>query len=261
MTVIEVTSLRKSFGDTVVLDDLTLRVRRGETLVILGGSGSGKSTLLRCMLGLETPDSGKVAVDGTDVHAASRAELVRLRQRTGVAFQAGALFGSLSVCQNVEVPLEEFTSLPASTRRVVAGIKLAMVGLGHALHRRPSELSGGMVKRAALARALALDPELVFFDEPSAGLDPVTGAGIDQLLLRLKEAFSVTLVVVTHELDSAFAIADRIAVMHQGRFRLVEPPEAVRASTDPIIRRFLDRRPPEPVGGADNLSRLVDQLD
>lgn len=189
---IEVRGLHKSFGDLRVLDGVDLTVRRGETVVILGGSGSGKSTLLRCLVGLERPDSGQVQVRGVDLFDDPPAEVYALRRHMGMAFQGGALFGSMSIADNIELPLREFTRLPPTTRRIIARIKLGMVGLEDAMDRLPSELSGGMIKRAALARALALDPEIVFFDEPSAGLDPVTAAGIDRLLLQLKKAFDVT---------------------------------------------------------------------
>lgn len=242
---IEVCGLRKSYGERRILDGVDLVVDRGETLVILGGSGSGKSTLLRCLVGLERPDEGRVALLGTDLFAAGNRELVELRQRIGMAFQGGALFGSLTVAENVDLALAEFSRLPESTRRIVVRIKLALVGLQGAMDRLPSELSGGMQKRAAFARAMALDPDLLFCDEPSAGLDPVTAAGLDRLLIRLREVFGATLVVVTHEMESAFAIADRIALMHQGRFVVTGSPERVRASQDPIVRRFLDRVAPD----------------
>ena len=230
------------YGAVHALKGVALDVRRGETLVILGGSGSGKSTLLRCMVGLEVPDAGSVEVFGIDVNRAEPHELNALRRRMGMAFQGGALFGSMTVAQNVELPLVEFTNLPPTTRHIVVRIKLGMVGLEDAMHKRPAELSGGMQKRAAFARALALDPEIVFFDEPSAGLDPVTAAGIDALLLKLKQTFEVTLVVVTHELQSAFAIADRMVLIHEGRVLIADEPGVVRQSQDPIVRRFLDRQ-------------------
>jgi phospholipid/cholesterol/gamma-HCH transport system ATP-binding protein len=237
-----VRGLRKSYNESTVLHGVDLDVRQGETLVILGGSGSGKSTLLRCMVGLEVPDAGSVELFGVDVNRAEPHELNALRRRMGVAFQGGALFGSMTVAQNVELPLVEFTKLPPTTRRIVVRIKLGMVGLEDSMHKMPEELSGGMQKRAAFARALALDPEIVFFDEPSAGLDPVTAAGIDALLLKLKKAFDVTLVVVTHELQSAFAIADRMVLIHEGRVLIADEPGAVRQCEDPVVRRFLDRQ-------------------
>ena len=242
---IEVHGLRKAFGDVVVLDGVDLEVDRGETVVILGGSGSGKSTLLRCMVGLERPDEGVVHVHGTDIFSATPRELDELRQRLGMAFQGGALFGSMTVGENVDLPLSEFTDLPASTRRIIVDVKLALVGLEGAVDRLPAQLSGGMKKRAAFARAMALDPDILFCDEPSAGLDPVTAAGLDRLLIELKEVFGITMVVVTHELESAFAIADRIALIHKGRFLVSGTPECVRQCTDPIVRRFLNREPDE----------------
>jgi len=257
---IEVRGLRKSFGKQEVLKGVDLSVRKGETLVILGGSGCGKSTLLRCLVGLERPDAGTVRIQGIDIFADPQG-LSALRRRMGMAFQGGALFGSMTVAENIELPLAEFTKLPASTRRIIARIKLGMVGLEDAMDRMPSELSGGMKKRAALARALALDPEIVFFDEPSAGLDPVTAAGLDQLLVQLKKAFGATLVVVTHELVSAFTIADRLALMHEGRFALTDTPAVVRESRDPTVRGFLDRHPPETMDSAEKFRRFIDDLE
>lgn len=242
---IEVRGLRRSYGDHVVLDGIDLSVEAGETLVILGGSGSGKSTLLRCLVGLERPDTGRVSIQGTDIFAADPDELHDLRQHIGLAFQSGALFGSMTVGENVDLPLAEFTLLPESTRRIIVRIKLALVGLDGAINSYPSELSGGMKKRAAFARAMALDPDLLFCDEPSAGLDPVTAAGLDRLLIQLKEVFGITLVVVTHSLDSAFAIADRIALIHEGRFLVTGSPDRVRNCPDPVVRRFLERQPEE----------------
>jgi phospholipid/cholesterol/gamma-HCH transport system ATP-binding protein len=240
---IEVRDLRHAYDDTVVLDGVDLSVETGEALVILGGSGSGKSTLLRCMLGLERPLSGTVSILGQDIHHAAPLDLARLRQRIGMAFQSGALFGSLTIGENVDLPLAEFTGLPDSTRSIIVRIKLALVGLDEAADRHPSELSGGMKKRAAFARAMALDPDVLFCDEPSAGLDPVTAAGLDRLLIQLKEVFGITLVVVTHELESAFAVADRIALIHRGRVLITGTPDELRRSTDPVVRRFLNRQP------------------
>lgn len=244
---IKVRGLTKSYAGRCVMRDLHLDVYCGETLVILGPSGCGKSTLLRCLIGLECPDAGTVCIEGTDIFAADPHTLASLRRRIGMTFQGGALFGSMTLADNIDLPLSEFTRLPASTRRIIARIKLGMVGLEDAMDRLPSQLSGGMKKRAGLARAMALDPDILFFDEPSAGLDPVTAADLDRLLLQLKEVFDVTLVVVTHELESAFAIADRIALMHEGRFLVSGPPSVIRGSRNPVVRRFLDRLPTEDI--------------
>jgi phospholipid/cholesterol/gamma-HCH transport system ATP-binding protein len=194
-------------------------------------------------VGLERPDAGTVHVHGTELGTASPAELTALRRRMGMAFQGSALFGSLTVGGNVDLPLAEHTELPASTRRIIVQIKLALVGLEQAMDKFPSELSGGMQKRAAFARAMALDPDLLFCDEPSAGLDPVTAAELDHLLIQMRDVFGVTLVVVTHEMESAFLVAQRLALMHQGSFLVVGTPEEVRASEHPVVRRFLDRQP------------------
>ncbi len=258
---IQVRGVHKSFGAETVLDGVDLEVRHGETLVILGGSGSGKSTLLRCLVGLERPDAGTVIIQGVDVFAADPRALSALRERIGMAFQGGALFGSMTIAENIELPLREFTDLPPETRRIMARIKLGMVGLEDAMDRLPSQLSGGMIKRAALARALAMDPDIVLFDEPSAGLDPITSAEIDRLVLRLKKAFDVTLVVVTHELESAFTIADRIALSHQGRFLITGTPAELRSCEDSRVQDFLHRRPRATQDGAEKFRRFIDELD
>lgn len=241
--VIRVSGLKKSYGDNLVLAGIDLDIRAGETLIILGASGSGKSTLLRCLIGLERPDEGQVRIAGTDIFSAHPRDLARLRESMGVAFQRGALFTSMTVGENIDLPLEELTDLPASTRRLIVRIKLALVGLEGAADKYPSELSGGMQKRVAFARAMALDPAILFADEPSAGLDPITAAGLDQLLIRLREVFGVTLIVVTHELESAFSIGERIALIDRGRILAIGTPEEVRASQIPVVRHFLGRQP------------------
>lgn len=241
--------LKKKFGAKVVMDDLSFDIHAGEVLVILGPSGCGKSTLLRCLIGLEPPDAGHVHVFDTDIYHDPQTSLDAARRRIGMTFQDGALFGSMTLAENVETPVAEFSELPASTRRILARIKLGMVGLGDAVDQYPSQISGGMRKRAALARAMALDPEVLFFDEPSAGLDPVTSASLDQLLIRLNHAFQATLVVVTHELESAFAIAHRIFLMDRGSIIASGTPSDLRDTKHPVAQRFLHRQTEEPSAG------------
>ncbi|MEE8184449.1 MAG: ATP-binding cassette domain-containing protein [Acidobacteriota bacterium] len=242
---IQAQGLTKSYGGRPVLQGIDLTVPQGESLVILGPSGGGKSTLLRCLIGLERPDSGTVRLQGIDIFRATHRELRALRRGIGMAFQRGALFGSMTLAGNIDLPLKEHTRLPLSTRKIIARIKLGLVGMEDAMNLFPSQLSGGMRKRGALARAMALDPSLLFFDEPSAGLDPVTAAGLDLLLKRMKEVFKVTLVVVTHEMVSAFSIADRVVLLHNGRFLVSGSPAEVQKSQHPIVRNFLDRVPPD----------------
>lgn len=216
--VIEVRGLVNRFGDQVVHDGLDLDVWRGEILGIVGGSGSGKSVLLRSIIGLIRPQAGEIRVFGTDVVRATEAELTRLEERWGVLFQDGALFSSLTVIENVMVPMQEHLSLEPATRRELAALKISMVGLPpEAGAKYPAELSGGMRKRAGLARALALDPEIVFLDEPTAGLDPIGAAAFDELIVQLQRALGLTVFLVTHDLDTLHATCDRIAVLADGK--------------------------------------------
>ena len=226
-----------------VLDGINLDVRRGETMVLLGGSGSGKSTLLRQIIGLEHPQSGEVLVNGLDLAKSGAADLKRLRRSIGVAFQGGALFNSMSVEDNVALPLREHTQLAESTISLMTWMKLAVVGLAEFGRLSPQALSGGMKKRAAVARALSLDPEILVFDEPSAGLDPIVAAELDELILGLKAAFNMTVVVVTHEMASAFRIADRMAMLYEGSLIAVGTKEELLSSSHPRIRQFFDRVP------------------
>jgi phospholipid/cholesterol/gamma-HCH transport system ATP-binding protein len=239
--IISASDLRVHYGAREVLHGLTFEVRRGETLVVIGGSGSGKSTMLRTLVGLERPSSGEVRIKGVDITKAGASEMDGIRKRIGLAFQGGALIGSMSVGENISLPLLEHTTLEPSTIEVMVRIKLEQVGLSGFENYSPSQLSGGMKKRAALARAMALDPEILFFDEPSAGLDPITAAGIDDLILSLKKAYALTMVVVTHELASAFLIADRIILLDGGRIVAMGPVEEVSNSQHPRVRQFLDR--------------------
>jgi len=238
---ISLRDLRVQYGEREILHGISFEVQHGETLVILGGSGSGKSTLLRTLVGLEKPSSGQIWIRGRDIAAITSAEMDEIRRKIGMSFQGGALFGSMTVGENVALPLHEHTKLEASTIEIIVRLKLDQVGLSGFEDYMPSQLSGGMKKRAAVARALAMDPEILFFDEPSAGLDPIIAAGIDQLILELKKAFHMTIIVVTHELASAFLIADRMVLIDKGNVVAIGPTEEMRASQQPRVRQFFDR--------------------
>lgn len=238
---ISLRNLRVSYGEREILHGISFDVMRGETLVILGGSGSGKSTLLRTLVGLEIPASGEIWIKGKNIAAISAAEMDEIRKKVGMSFQGGALFGSMSVGENVALPLREHTKLEDSTIEIILRLKLDQVGLAGFENYMPSQLSGGMKKRAAVARAMAMDPEILFFDEPSAGLDPIIAAGVDQLILDLKKAFHMTIVVVTHELASAFLIADRMVLIDKGNVVAIGTTPEMRSSTHPRVRQFLDR--------------------
>ncbi len=241
--VISVRNVVVSYNGRRVLDGINLDIRRGETMVLLGGSGSGKSTLLRQIIGLEQPQCGQVFVNGLDLAKSGAADLKRLRRSIGVAFQSGALFNSMSVEDNIALPLREHTQLAESTISLMTWMKLAVVGLAEFGRLSPQALSGGMKKRAAVARALSLDPEILVFDEPSAGLDPIVAAELDELILGLKAAFNMTVVVVTHEMASAFRIADRMAMLYKGSLIAVGTKEELLSSSHPRIRQFFDRVP------------------
>jgi phospholipid/cholesterol/gamma-HCH transport system ATP-binding protein len=241
---IRVENLTTYYGERRILDRVNLEVQAGETLVILGGSGTGKSTLLRHLIRLEPPPrTGHIYIKDRDIYAMSEDEFNLVRQKIGMAFQGAALFNSMTIEDNVALPLRELTKLEDSTIRIVARMKLEQVGLGGVENYLPSQLSGGMKKRAGVARAMAMDPEILLFDEPSAGLDPITAAGIDQLILRLKQVFQMTVVVVTHEMPSAALIADRVAMMSRGRVVATGTLEEVRANPDPWVQQFLNRVP------------------
>jgi phospholipid/cholesterol/gamma-HCH transport system ATP-binding protein len=241
--IISASGLRVGFNGREVLHGLEFEIHQGETVVILGGSGSGKSTMLRTLVGLQKPSSGSVKIKGVDIARASVREMDDVRKRLGIAFQGGALIGSMTVGENIALPLKEHTTLESSTIEVMVRIKLEQVGLSGFENFNPSQLSGGMKKRAAFARAMALDPEILFFDEPSAGLDPITAAGIDDLILSLKKAYSIAMVVVTHELASAYLIADRMILLDRGTIAANGPADEVKNSRHPRVRQFLDRIP------------------
>ncbi len=240
---IEVDDVRMQFGAREVLRGISFRVRAGETYVLMGPSGCGKTTLLRCLVGLLRPTGGHVRILGEDLVAMDEDELDRFRPRIGMLFQFGALLNSMSVGDNVGLPLRERTDLDESTIHAIVKMKLSMVGLEGTHRNMPSELSGGMKKRAGLARAMALDPAVYFFDEPTSGLDPVTASEFDELVLTLKRYVGMTAVVVTHDLDSAFRIADRIGVLYNGKLVAEGTPDEIKAVDDPRIRSFVAREP------------------
>jgi phospholipid/cholesterol/gamma-HCH transport system ATP-binding protein len=258
---ISLRNLRVSYGEREILHGISFDVKRGETLVILGGSGSGKSTLLRTLVGLEKPDSGEIWLKGKNLAAISESEMDEIRKKIGMSFQGGALFGSMTVGENVALPLREHTKLEDSTIEIILRLKLDQVGLSGYENYMPSQLSGGMKKRAAVARALAMDPEILFFDEPSAGLDPIIAAGVDELILELKKAFHMTIIVVTHELASAFLIADRMVLIDKGNVIAIDDTQEMRTSTHPRMRQFLDRiAEPEVSQELDYLQMLTEDI-
>ena len=255
---IEVIDLVTHYGPREILHGINLTINEGEIMIIMGGSGSGKSTLLRYLLGLGIPTSGSINLLGKDITKISNTEMHQLRQNMGVAFQGGALLSSMSIGENVQLPLREHTHLDEKTMEIMARMKLEVVNLGGFEKLMPAELSGGMIKRAAVARAIVMDPKLMFFDEPSAGLDPVVSAELDELILNLRDAMKMTIVVVTHELESAFKIADRITVLDQGNILMTDTVENIKNSDNERIQSLLNRRPSNDEVQADEyLNRLT----
>ena len=243
--IIRVEDFTAAYNGQVILAHVTFEVYAGEVFIILGGSGSGKTTLLKHMIGLYKPAGGKILIDGNDIAAAQGDERLRILRKFGVMYQSGALFGSMTLLENVSLPLQEFTDLPPDAIRLIAMMKLQRVGLSEFPNLMPSELSGGMQKRAAIARAMALDPRLLFLDELSAGLDPVTSAELDQLVLSLARSLKITFVIVTHELPSIFAIADRVIMLDKqgkGIVAMGTPQELRDHSDNPMVRQFFSRQ-------------------
>jgi len=258
---ISVRNLRVNYGEREILHTISFDINPGETLVILGGSGSGKSTLLRTLVGLEKPSGGEIWIRGKDFAALTDSSRDELLKKMGMSFQGGALFGSMTVGDNVALPLREHTPLDDSTIEIMVRLKLDQVGLSGFENYMPAQLSGGMKKRAAIARALAMDPEILFFDEPSAGLDPIIAAGIDELILKLKKAFRMTIVVVTHELASAYLIADRMILLDKGVIVANGTTAELQKSQQPRVRQFLDRVPePEISTELDYLQMLTGEI-
>ncbi|MEW6535245.1 MAG: ABC transporter ATP-binding protein [Candidatus Auribacterota bacterium] len=237
---IRIENLIKNFGTRRILDSVTLEVKKGETMVIMGGSGCGKSTLLRHMIGLIRPDSGHIYIKDKDITGMSEHDLNEVRKSYGMLFQNGALLNSLTVGQNVALPLKEHTKLGSEIINIIVKMKLELVGLTGFENLLPSEISGGMKKRVGLARAIAMDPEMVFYDEPGAGLDPITAASIDQLIMDLSNKLGITSIVVTHEMKSAFRIADRMAVLYNGKVVAVGTPDEIRESDHPYVSQFIN---------------------
>ncbi|WP_419780411.1 ABC transporter ATP-binding protein [Maridesulfovibrio sp.] len=242
--IIKVRDLTCAYGDSVIIDNISFDVSLGEIFVILGGSGCGKSTVLKHMIGLYPPATGQIYIDGDDIGSAYGAKRLDILQRIGVMYQMGALFGSMTLLENVRLPLEEFTSMPREAMDYTARMKLSLVGLEASADKMPSELSGGMLKRGAIARAMALDPKILFLDEPSAGLDPITSAELDELIRSLSRSLGVTFVIVTHELQSIFSIADRVIMLDKNTRGIIAEgdPRILRDESEhPLVRRFFHR--------------------
>ena len=256
---IRVSDLVTYYGERRILNQVNLEIAAGETMVILGASGTGKSTLIRHMIRLEKPTSGHVFIMGHDICCMPEERFNLIRRKMGMLFQSAALFNSMTVGDNVALPLRELTQLEDSTIQIMSRIKLDLVGLGGFENYMPSQLSGGMKKRAGLARALTMDPEILLFDEPSAGLDPITAAGIDNLIVKLKTVFHMTIVVVTHEMASAELIADRVAVMDKGDVIALGTMDEIRASTHPKVIQFLKRTADEETKDAQEYLRTLTQ--
>ena len=240
--IIEVNNLTAHYGEKLVLEDISFRVKRNEIFVVIGGSGCGKTTLLKHMCGLLRPTSGSIVYNGTDITTIDEDAVARIQRNIGIAFQAGGLFNSMTVGDNVALPIREYGNVDDALVASIVRLKLSMVGLGEAEDLMPGELSGGMRKRAGLARAIALDPPVIYFDEPSAGLDPIMASGLDDLILNLNRLSGITFIIVTHELDSIRKIADRVLMLDQGKEVFLGTVEEAEQSDLPRVRQFFERR-------------------
>jgi phospholipid/cholesterol/gamma-HCH transport system ATP-binding protein len=242
--IIKVENFTAAFGDNVVIDDISFDVYEGERFIVLGGSGCGKSVLMKHIIGLYKPASGRILIDGDDIHLADEEQKLEILKKIGVAYQSGALFGSMTVLENVMLPLEEFTELSPEFAEEVARMKINLVGLTGSENKLPSEISGGMKKRVAVARAMVLDPKILFFDEPGAGLDPITSVELDELILNLSENLNITFVVVTHELMSIYKIANRVIMLDKRVKKIVaegDPYDLKENSDNPWVKQFFNR--------------------
>jgi phospholipid/cholesterol/gamma-HCH transport system ATP-binding protein len=257
---ISVRNLSKAYGDNRVLDNMSFDLERGRVYVIMGPSGCGKSTLLRHMIGAEEADAGQVLIDGLDLQSANPRQREEAKRKYGVLFQSAALLNGLTVAENVALPIQRHTDLPRSTIDLMVKLKLELVGMGNAADKYPYEISGGMKKRAGLARAIALDPAIVFYDEPSAGLDPVMIGVIDKLIRDLTAKLGITSVVITHEIPSIFRIADEVLMLYGGRIAFRGTPQDLRNSTSPLVRQFVSGDPEGPINAPRQLADLSERL-
>ena len=258
--VIKAENVTKRFGDRTILNGINLEIYRGETFVIMGGSGCGKSTFLRHLIGALIPDQGKVSVLGKDLSTLNEDEMDKLKKKLGMSFQSSALFDSMTVGENVSLPLREHTKLDKSVIDIVVKMKLEMVGLRGFEDLMPSQLSGGMRKRVGLARAIVMDPEIVFYDEPTAGLDPIVSGVIDKLILDLSKKLSITSIVVTHDMKSVFSIADRVAMLYEGRVLEVGTTKEISASKNQMVQQFISGSPDGPIRFFQQKDDYLEQL-
>ncbi len=244
---LRVVNLYKSFGEKQVLKGCDLEVQEGESMVVIGGSGSGKTVLIKCIIGLIQPDEGKIYVDGSEITSLSERELNEVRKKFGMLFQGGALFDSLKIWENVGFGLRQHTQRSEEEIRKISSEKLRLVGLQDIEELMPSELSGGMKKRVSLARAIAMEPEILLYDEPTTGIDPIMADAINDLIIRMREKLNVTSIAITHDMKSAYKIADRIAMLYQGKIIEVGTPEEIKSSSHPIVQQFIQGKSEGPI--------------